>query len=378
MKTVTIIGSAHPLRGGGLATFNERLAKAFMDEGYSVKIETFSLQYPSFLFPGKTQYSEDAAPQELNINVSVNSINPLNWLKVGRRLRKEKPDLIVLRYWIPFISPSLGSIARLIRKNKHSKVVAIADNVIPHEKRPGDTLLSKYFIHSVDGFVTMSEAVMEDLNQFDQKKPRLFNPHPLYDNFGNSVEVQEARKKIGIPVEGKYLLFFGFIRDYKGLDLLLEAMCDMRIKEEGIQLIVAGEFYSGEERIRAYIQKHQLEDQLFLHTDFIANEEVRYYFSAADLVVQPYKTATQSGVTQVGYHFEKPMLVTNVGGLPEIILHDKTGYVCEVDAMDIAQHILYFFSKNKAAAFAPFIKEEKKKYSWKSLIDSILSVAKKS
>lgn len=378
MKTVIIIGSAYPLRGGGLATFNERLAKAFMEEGYLVRIETFSLQYPSFLFPGKTQYSEDSAPKDLNIKVSVNSINPINWLKVGRRLKKEKPDLVVLRYWIPFISPSLGTIARRIRKNKHSKVVAITDNVIPHEKRPGDSLLSKYFINSVDAFVTMSKAVMEDLNQFDQKKPRLFNPHPLYDNFGSSVAVKEARKKLEIPEKGKYLLFFGFIRDYKGLDLLLEAMTDSRIKEESIKLIIAGEFYSGEDRYLAYIKEHQLEDQLYLHTDFIANEEVRYYFSAADLVVQPYKTATQSGVTQVGYHFEKPMLVTHVGGLPEIILHDKTGFVCEVNALDITEHILLFFQKDKASEFAPFIKEEKKKYSWKSLIDSIISVAEKS
>ena len=375
MKTVTIIGSAHPLRGGGLATFNERLAKAFIDEGYQVKIETFSLQYPSFLFPGKTQYSEDAAPQDLAINVSVNSINPFNWWKVGRRLRKEKPDLVVLRYWIPFISPSLGTIARLIRKNKHSKVVAIADNIIPHEKRPGDALLSKYFVNSVDAFVTMSKAVMDDLQQFDQEKPRLFNPHPLYDNFGPGVNPLQAREKLGIPKEGKYLLFFGFIRDYKGLDLLLECMCDSRIKEEGIQLIVAGEFYSGEERIKNYIKEHQLEDQLFMHTDFISNEEVRYYFSAADLIVQPYKTATQSGVTQVGYHFEKPMLVTNVGGLPEIILHQKTGFVCEVNAQDITQHILQFFTQEKAKDFEPHIKQEKKKYSWKSLTDSIISVA---
>lgn len=378
MKTVIIIGSAYPLRGGGLATFNERLAKAFTEEGYLVRIETFSLQYPSFLFPGKTQYSEDSAPKDLNIKVSVNSINPINWLKVGRRLKKEKPDLVVLRYWIPFISPSLGTIARRIRKNKHSKVVAITDNVIPHEKRPGDSLLSKYFINSVDAFVTMSKAVMEDLNQFDQKKPRLFNPHPLYDNFGSSVAVKEARKKLELPEKGKYLLFFGFIRDYKGLDLLLEAMTDSRIKEEGIKLIIAGEFYSGEDRYLAYIKEHQLEDQLYLHTDFIANEEVRYFFSAADLVVQPYKTATQSGVTQVGYHFEKPMLVTHVGGLPEIILHDKTGFVCEVNALDITEHILLFFQKDKASEFAPFIKEEKKKYSWKSLIDSIISVAEKS
>jgi len=375
LRKVVIIGSAYPLRGGGLATFNERLARAFMQNGDQVRIETFSLQYPSFLFPGKTQYSDEEAPDDLDITVGVNSVNPLNWIKVGHKIKKEKPDLVVLRYWIPFISPSLGTIARIIKKNKHSKIIAIADNIIPHEKRPGDALLSSYFVNSVDGFVTMSQTVMKDLDQFDRKKPRLFNPHPLYDNFGERSDQKQAQEKLGLAIGEKYILFFGFIRDYKGLDLLLEAMTDSRIKNENIKLIVAGEFYSGEEKYRQYIEEHNLDDSLILHTDFIPNTKVGLYFSACDVIVQPYKTATQSGVTQIGYHFEKPMIVTNVGGLPEIILHNKTGYVCQVNAKDIANHILQFYQENKALDFAPFIKEEKKKYSWEKLIASIKSVA---
>lgn len=375
MKKVIIIGSAHPLRGGGLATFNERLANAFIQNGDQVRIETFSLQYPSILFPGKTQYTDEPAPNDLDINISVNSINPFNWIKVGNRLRKEKPDLVILRYWIPFIAPSLGTISRIIRKNKYSKIIAIADNIIPHEKRLGDTMLSNYFVNSVDGFVTMSQIVMKDLDQFDHQKPRLFNPHPLYDNFGEKLNKKEAQKILGLPIAEKYLLFFGFIRDYKGLDILLEAMRDTRIIKEKIKLIIAGEFYSGEEKYKKYIANHHLSNSLILHTDFIPNSKVGLYFSACDVIVQPYKTATQSGVTQIGYHFEKPMIVTNVGGLPEIILHNKTGYVCEVNAKDIAEHILKFYQENKAEYFAPFIKEEKKKYSWQKLVDSIKNVA---
>ena len=375
MKKIVIIGSAYPLRGGGLATFNERLAKAFTQNNYQTRIETFSLQYPSFLFPGKTQYSDEEAPEDIDITVSVNSINPINWIKVGRKIKKEKPDLVILRYWIPFISPSLGTIARIIRKNKHTRIVAIADNIIPHEKRPGDRLLSKYFVNSVDGFVTMSQTVMDDLNQFDTQKPRLFNPHPLYDNFGAIMQKSEAKEKLGLEKNQRYILFFGFIRDYKGLDILLEAMTDARFKEEKIKLIVAGEFYSHEKETRQYIKEHQLEDRLILRTDFIPNTQVGLYFNACDMVVQPYKTATQSGVTQIGYHFEKPMLVTNVGGLAEIIHHNKTGYVCQVDPKDIANHIIKFYKENKAEDFAPFIKEEKKKYSWDKLVDAIIEVS---
>ena len=252
MKTVVIIGSAYPLRGGGLATFNEQLARSLASEGYNVKIETFSLQYPSMLFPGKTQYSEEMPPKDINIQVSVNSINPLNWFIVGRRLKKEKPDLVILRYWIPFIAPSLGTIARIIKRNKHTKIIAIADNIIPHEHRIGDRLLSRYFVNSVHGFVTMSKTVLEDLKKFDIFKPRIYNPHPLYNNFGPSVDPVEARKFLKLEPNGKYLLFFGFIRDYKGLDILLESMTKVIQKDDEIKLIVAGEFYSGEEKYRKY------------------------------------------------------------------------------------------------------------------------------
>ncbi len=375
MKSIVIIGSAWPLRGGGLATFNEQLARSLSADGYMVRIETFSLQYPSILFPGKTQYSEELPPKDIHIQVSVNSINPFNWIVAGRRLKKEKPDLVILRYWIPFIAPSLGTIARIIRRNKHTKIIAIADNIIPHERRLGDRLLSRYFINSVHGFVTMSKTVLEDLKKFDAFKPRIYNPHPLYNNFGDALPQDEARKFLNLDNQGKYLLFFGFIRDYKGLDILLEAMTHVIQKDADIKLIVAGEFYSGEEKYRKYIREHGLDKHLILHTDFIPNDRVKYYFSACDLVVQPYKTATQSGVTQISYQFEKPMLVTNVGGLPEIVLHQKTGYVSRVDAREIAHFILHFFEHHAANEFKPYLVEEKKKYSWKRLNQAIISVS---
>ena len=230
MAKVVIIGPAHPLRGG-LATFNQRLAKEFITEGHHCSIYSFSLQYPSFLFPGKTQYSNESAPEGITIHSIINSINPFNWIKVGNRLKKERPDIIVVRYWLPFMGPALGTILRQVRKNKHTRIVCIADNVIPHEKRPGDKAFTKYFLKSSDAFITMSEKVMSDLRIFEKDKPARLVQHPLYDNFGPIISKAEAREKLGVGSQESVILFFGFIRKYKGLDLLLEAMTDERIKK---------------------------------------------------------------------------------------------------------------------------------------------------
>ena len=183
MAKIVIIGPAHPLRGG-LATFNQRLAKEFIDRGHNCSIYSFSLQYPSFLFPGKTQYSDEPAPEGLSIHTLINSVNPLNWIKVGNRLKKEKPDIIVVRYWLPVMGPALGTILRRVKKNRHTRIICIADNVIPHEKRPGDKPFTKYFLKSCDGFITMSEKVLSDLRLFEKDKPAQYVQHPLYDNFG--------------------------------------------------------------------------------------------------------------------------------------------------------------------------------------------------
>ena len=223
-QKIIIIGSAFPLRGGGIATFNERLAKEFIDEGFDTTIYTFSYQYPSFLFPGSTQYSSEPAPEGIPIKVKINSINPLNWISVGNELKKLKPDIIVVRYWLPFMGPCLGTILRRVKKNHHTKIVCIADNILPHEKRPGDKLFTEYFIKPVDAFITMSEKVLADLKTFAHDKPTQLVPHPLYDNFGTKISKEEAREKLEIKAEDKVILFFGFIRKYKGLDHFIKCL----------------------------------------------------------------------------------------------------------------------------------------------------------
>lgn len=373
MARVVIIGPAHPLRGG-LATFNQRLAREFSDQGHDCSIYSFSLQYPSFLFPGTTQYSNEPAPGDIQIHTLINSVNPLNWIRTGNRLRKERPDIIVVRYWLPFMGPALGTILRRVRKNGHTRIVCIADNVIPHEKRPGDKAFTKYFLKSCDAFVTMSEKVMQDLRTFQPAKPAKLVTHPLYDNFGSILSKSDARRHLGLPENEKIILFFGFIRKYKGLDLLLEAMADERIRRSGIRLLVAGEFYEDASAYNELINRLGIREKLILRTDFIPDSEVKYYLCAADAVIQPYRNATQSGVTPLAYHFEKPMLVTNVGGLPALVPDRKAGLVVQPEPAAIASGILDFYQLGEDY-FIPHLRNEKQKYSWTGLLESIMGLA---
>lgn len=368
---IVILGSAHPLRGGGISTFNERLAEVLQEQGHVVTIYSFSLQYPAFLFPGKSQFTNEPAPTNLTIHSAVNSINPFNWLTVGNKIKKEKPDLIIVRFWLPFMGPCFGTILRRVRKNKHTKIVAITDNVIPHEHRPGDMVFTKYFLKSCDAFVAMSKEVLKDLATFTSK-PSVFSPHPVYDNYGSPVSKSEACKQLNLNPSEKYLLFFGFIRKYKGLDILLDAMHDERIKASDIKLIVAGEFYDDKE---SYLEQIKgIEDNVKLFTEFIPNNDIRLYFSAADVIVQPYRSATQSGITQVAYHFEKPMVVTDVGGLAEVVPHGKTGFVTTPNPTKIADAILAFYQEDSLPNLQENIAAEKQKYSWATFINNLLTV----
>lgn len=367
---VIIIGPAYPLRGG-LASFDERLARAFQANGDNVSIYTFSLQYPKLLFPGTTQYSEDPAPKDLDIKVCINSINPFNWLSVGKKIAKENADILLIRYWMPFMAPAFGTILRRVRKNKRTKIVCLADNVIPHEKFPMQTQLTKYFFKPVDGFVTMSESVMQDLRTFTDKPAQLV-AHPLYDNFGTPLPKNEARQYLQLDPSAKIILFFGFIRQYKGLDLLLEAMHLLQEKGSDIELLVAGEFYEDRAAYDNIIQKYSLEN-VILKTNFIADSEVKYYMSAADFVIQPYRNATQSGVTPLAYHFGKPMLVTNVGGLPDLVPDGKVGVVVEPNPADIAKGIEELYTKGEDY-FMPNLIENRKNYSWEILVEKITKV----
>ena len=370
-KKIVILGSAHPLRGGGISTFNERLAKALQENGYDVEIFSFSLQYPTLFFPGKSQFTNEPAPENLTIYSIVNSVNPFNWLKIGKILQKKAPDLIIVRYWTPFMSPCFGSILRKVKKNKHTKIICIADNIIPHEKHFFDTALTKYFVKPIDMFLTMSKDVLTDVQKM-VTKPSFFTPHPLYDNYGEPLDRDVACDLLGLDKTQKYLLFFGFIRAYKGLDLLIEAFADERLRKFPVKLIIAGEFYENEKPYLDAIEKHNLKNDIILHTNFISNDNVKNYFCAADLIVQPYKSATQSGVTQIGYHFEKPMLVTDVGGLAEIIPHGKVGYVVAPNSNVIAD-VLVDFLKNKTD-FSKNIQEEKQKYTWDKIVLAIQSI----
>ena len=368
---IILLGTAHPYRGG-IATYNHRLVREFITKGHEASIETFTLQYPSFLFPGKTQFSDLPAPEELSITRSVNSVNPFNWIKIGKKIKKERPDILILKYWLPFMAPCFGTIARIVRKNNHTKVICIADNIIPHEKRPGDLLLTHYFMNSIDGMVAMSKEVMDSINLFSTTLQRAFCPHPLFDSFGEKISRKEALATLNLSDEYRYILFFGFIRDYKGLDLLLEAFADPRLEDTELRLIIAGEFYSDPAPYHKLIKKYNLENRLILKTDFIPDNEVNRYFCASDLVVQPYKSATQSGVSQIAYHFEKPMIVTKVGGIPEMVPHGKVGYITDVNAKSVADAMIRFFRERKLEEFEKNIMDEKKKYTWDRMVNTII------
>ncbi len=374
MKEIVIVGTAYPFRGG-LASYNERLARAFSEAGHKVRIYTFKLQYPSFLFPGKTQYSESPPPEDLNIEVIVNSINPFNWIKIGKRIRKEAPDILLIKFWLPFMGPCFGKVARIAKKNGKTKVISIIDNIIPHEKRMGDTALAKYFVKPVDGFIAMSRNVLEDLKKFDEKAPKVYSPHPLFDNFGEACSREEALQHLELDAQFRYLLFFGIIRKYKGLHLLLEAIADDAFRSKNVKVIVAGEFYSDEEFYKNMIRDLKLEDQIVLVDKFIADEDVYKYFCAADMIVQPYVSATQSGVTQIGYHFEKPMLVTDVGGLAELIPHQVAGYVTQPDPIEIRASLMDFYDNNRQAELEEGVRQEKKKFAWEIMVDKVIELA---
>lgn len=375
MAKIIIIGPAHPLRGG-LATFNERMAGAFIDQGHEVILYTFSLQYPSILFPGKSQLSDREAPGNLNINVCINSINPLNWYRVSRKISRENADMIIVRYWIPFMAMCLGSILRMIKKTNKPKIIGLVDNALPHEKRPGDNFLTRYFTGAADGFVTMSPKVAADLKTFTNG-PLIVLKHPLYDNFGSRIEKRAARKSLGIDSNAYVFLFFGFIRHYKGLDILIKAFELFSAKSKNNihnpVLLIAGEFYAEEKEIKTMIRNSPVSSSIILHDHFIKDEEVSMYFSAGDCVVQPYRSATQSGVTPLAYHFEVPMIVTKVGALPDMV-PENTGIVCDPDAGSIAEALEEMLTFD-LQTFRQHIVIEKQKYSWPVFVNAIIEHA---
>lgn len=333
-----------------------------------MEVWTFSLQYPSFLFPGKTQYSNEEAPRDLRIRRCLNSCNPIDWFFVGHALRRQKPDMLICCYWMAFFAPAYGTVCRIVRRNHHTRCIALVHNMFPHEKGMLDRLFAPWFVRCQDAFVALSESVVEQIHTLT-KVPACSSPHPIYDHYGERMPRTEASKALGLKEDGTNLLFFGLVRAYKGLDLLLDALSivQKRLPMAKWQLVIAGEFYEDEDKYRAQIADNGLTDKVIVHNEFIADADLRKYFGAADLIVQPYKSATQSGVTQVAFHFEKPMLVTNVGGLGEIVHDRKMGYAVAADKEAIADALVDYMSNDRQEKFVEYLRKEKTKYGWERL-----------
>ena len=373
---IVLLGTAYPFRGG-LATFNERLARQLQAEGHEVEVITFTLQYPSFLFPGKTQYSSEQAPADLHITQQVHSCNPFNWWKVGNKIRRMQPDLLISCYWMAFFAPCYGIIQRIAKRNGKTGCIGLVHNMIPHEPNLLDKLLAPFYVRHTDGFVALSESVVKDIDSLDkQTKPKASYPHPIYDHYGAQMEKNEACQALDLDPEKQHMLFFGLVRAYKGLDLLLDAFGKVKDQLPDLRLIVAGEFYEDEEKYRAQLYFNKLNDRVIIHNLFIADADLCKYFGAADLIVQPYKSATQSGVTQVAFHFEKPMLVTNVGGLGEIVHDHKMGYAVEPNAEAIAEAITDYYTNNRQADYTQYLIQQKENYSWSGLTNAFMNITK--
>ena len=373
---VVILGTAYPFRGG-LATFNERLARQLQAEGHQVEVITFTLQYPSFLFPGKTQYSSEQPPTDLHITQRVNSCNPFNWLRVGRYIRRQQPDLLITCYWMAFFAPCYSIIERIAKRNGKTRAIALVHNMIPHEPSLLDKLFAPFYVRSTDGFVALSDSVVQDINHFDKNnKPKTSYPHPIYDHYGDPMTKQEACQALNLDPNNQYMLFFGLVRAYKGLDLLLDAFGQVKDRLPNLQLIIAGEFYEDEDKYRTQIANNQLTDRVIIRNEFIADADLRKYFGAADLIVQPYKSATQSGVTQVAFHFETPMLVTKVGGLGEIVHDRKMGYAVAPQADAIAEAIADYYTHDRQADYTEYLILQKENYSWAKLADTFYTIHK--
>ncbi len=370
---VIIIGPGFPLRGG-ISNFNSALAEAFIKQGDSCEIVSFSLQYPKILFPGKTQYEKGSPPDRISILPLINSINPFNWKKVTNYICTQNPDLVIPVFWLPFTGMSVGKIIQRL-KYKNFPIISLVHNAIPHDKKIGDYFFSKRFFKQCDAFVTLSQAVADDICLFVKNPVYKVIPHPVYDIFGEVVSREIALKKLLLSPDFRYLLFFGLVKRYKGLDTLIETMANELIQSHNIKLIIAGEFYEDQKIYQEQIHKLNLQEHIIIFDNYIPADEVKYFFSACDLVVQPYKTATQSGVTQVAYHFNKPMIVTDVGGLKEIVPNGKVGYVVKKEnSQQIAEAINDFFTNRKEKLFIENIKQEKLRFSWGAMATGFKSL----
>ena len=367
---IAYLSTFYPFRGG-IAQFNAALYRAFESQNYTIKAYNFSRQYPDILFPGKTQYVTDNDISDKIPNQAIlDTINPISYFKTAKLINQYNPDMLITKFWMPFFAPSLGKVARSLRKNG-TKNIAILDNVIPHEKRLGDTQLINYFTNSYDGFVVMSKQVESDLLSIKPNAKYISHLHPLYDHFPAALSKNEARQKLGIPDDKKLLLYFGFIRDYKGLDLLLESISML---DDSYHLLICGEVYGSFDKYDQMIEKLNIAHKVSKHVRYIDDNEVSLFFSAADVNMLTYKTATQSGITAIAFHYNLPVIVTDVGGLKEVVEPYGTGLVVAKPKVDlIIESVIQFFQlkESKPEYFEESLISFKKKSSWISLSKTI-------
>ena len=373
-RRLAIVGPVHPYRGG-IAHFTEMTVTGLADRGHDVQPVSFSRQYPELLFPGETQYEpESEAPAAVrDAPRLLDSINPLSWFRTGFYLRDAAPDAVVFQYWMPFFAPAYGVIARGLRRHYGIPSLAVVHNALPHERHVGDAVLSRFFLRACAGHIVMSDAVADDTRRLAGPDANIEQiAHPVYERFGEPVAKSDARAALDLPADAPVCLFFGFVREYKGLHVLLEAMPAIADALPEVQLVIAGEPYDDASRYRDIIDRHNLHDRVRWHDEYIPSEEVPHYFCAADLVVQPYVSATQSGVAQIATHFEVPMVVTDVGGLAEDVPHEDAGFVVPpADPPALAEAVQRFFQENWAERLANGMREQKRRQQPARLFEAI-------
>jgi len=380
---IVIVGTAYPMRGG-IAQFNALLYKYF-SAGNDVKMYSFKRQYPGMFFPGKTQFEQDEPvfkiPDDKNI-ICVDSVNPINWISTGRKIAKENADLIIFKYWLPFFAPCFATISYIAKKYSKAKVLFICDNVIPHEKRFGDRFFTKLAFSQADYFNVMSKTVEEDLKLFNKGKSYKLIQHPVYNIFGEKVSKTEAKEFISKEYKAdvrneKVILFFGYIRKYKGLNYLIDAMPEI-LRKINLKLLVVGEFYDDENRYREQIKNLNLEENVKVISDFVPDANVKYFFSACDVVVLPYADATQSGIIQIAYYYDKPVIATDVGGLAEVVRNNETGFIIEPKSSKaVAEAVIKFYEEDLEEKFSKKASDEKKKFTWEEFISKISEMVRK-
>ncbi len=366
---IVIVGTAYPMRGS-MAQLNAALGWHLAKQ-HNVELVSFTRQYPQLLFPGTTQLDPGKPVYELPTTAMVDSVNPFSWFKTARAIAAKKPDAIIMRYWIPFLAPCLGVIARRVKRLTGATVLFICDNVLPHERRPGDAMLTRFALRAADVCIVQSHAVKADLHELLPAARSVVAPHPIYNIFGDPIPRGEARRALGLSESERVLLFFGYVRRYKGLDILLDAMPSI-LRRMAAKLLVVGEFYEDQEKYERQIMTRGLQPNVQLRAEYVRNEEIATYFSAADLVVLPYRSATQSGIVQIAYHFNKPVVATRVGGLGEVIIEGKTGFLVSPESPDaIADAVVGFFEQDRDEEFARNIEAEKKNYNWERFIERV-------